>query len=186
MTTHAVQPLFSTPVYQNQPHSKAATRRLVVAQALDQSPVEALISELQAHAQPLQVLAIGGTETARDALQVAASQAELVQMLHAALRSAPVGTRLYLCGDEAFIWQCREIACHAGMLNEEIELFCAGSRRQLYCVHCSALQDIADQTEVACANCGVNLLVRAHFSQRLGAYMGVCLDPNNVRGEVRP
>ena len=60
MTTHAVQPLFSTPVYQNQPHSKAATRRLVVAQALDQSPVEALTSELQAHAQPLQVLAIGG------------------------------------------------------------------------------------------------------------------------------
>jgi hypothetical protein len=40
------------------------------------------------------------------------------------------------------------------------------------------MQDIGSETECSCRHCGVKLFVREHFSQRLGAYMGVCLDPD--------
>ena len=31
-------------------------------------------------------------------------------------------------------------------------------------------------TPVACSHCGVKLTVRDHYSRRLGAFMGVCVD----------
>jgi DNA-directed RNA polymerase subunit RPC12/RpoP len=186
MSTQAVQPLFSTPVYQRQPHELPATRRLLVSQTLEHAEVDALLAALQAHAEPLQVLALGDSRGAGEGRELFAAQAPLEQQLRALLRAAPVGTRLYLCGDESFIWQCCEIARQAGLQGEEVELFRLGARRRLYCVHCFTLQDIAADAEVACACCGVRLLVRAHFSQRLGAYMGVCVDPDNLRGEARP
>lgn len=186
MSTQAVHPLFSTPVYQRQPHALPATRRLLVSQSLEHAEVDTLIAALQAHAEPLQVLALGDRHAAGEGRELFAAQASLEQQLQALLRAAPVGTRLYLCGDESFIWQCCEIARQAGLQGEEVELFRLGARRQLYCVHCFTLQDIADDAEVACSCCGVRLQVRAHFSQRLGAYMGVCVDPSNLRGEARP
>lgn len=186
MSTQAVHPLFSTPVYQRLPHELPATRRLLVSQTLEQAAVDALLAALQAHAEPLQVLALDDSCGAGEGCELFAAQAPLEQRLRALLRAAPVGTRLYLCGDESFIWQCCEVARQAGLQGEEVELFRLGARRRLYCVHCFTLQDIAADAEVACACCGVRLLVRAHFSQRLGAYMGVCLDPNNLRGEARP
>lgn len=187
MSTQAVHPLFSTPVYQRLPHQLPATRRLLVSQTLEHAEADALLAALQAHAEPLQVLALGdNSRVAGEGCELFAAQAALEQQLRALLRAAPVGTRLYLCGDESFIWQCCEVARQAGLQGEEVELFRLGARRRLYCVHCFTLQDIADEAEVACACCGVHLLVREHFSQRLGAYMGVCVDPSNLRGEARP
>ncbi len=36
---------------------------------------------------------------------------------------------------------------------------------------------------VICSHCGLNLLVRDHFSYRLGAFQGVCIDAE-VPGEA--
>ena len=67
----------------------------------------------------------------------------------------------------------------AGLLGDEIELFKQGARRRLYCVHCGHFQDIGSEGECTCGQCRVKLFVREHFSQRLGAYMGVCIDPDS-------
>ena len=64
-------------------------------------------------------------------------------------------------------------------LGDEIELFKQGARRRLYCVHCGHFQDIGSEGECTCGQCRVKLFVREHFSQRLGAYMGVCIDPDS-------
>lgn len=99
------------------------------------------------------------------------------------LSAAPVGTRLYVCGDEGFLWRVYRLARHSGLLSEEIELFRSGRSRELYCVHCTHQQSIGEEVEATCQGCGVRLMVREHFSQRLGAYMGVCLDPDHPRAE---
>jgi DNA-directed RNA polymerase subunit RPC12/RpoP len=105
--------------------------------------------------------------------------------LQVLLSQAPAGTRLYAVGDESFLWQAQRTARQAGLLVDEIELFKQGTRRRLYCVHCSGFQDVADEGECTCSHCGLRLLVREHFSQRLGAYMGVCLNPDQPYAEAR-
>lgn len=186
MSTQAVQPLFSTPVYQQQPEALPAVRRVLVSQTFDHPDSTALRASLQALDAPLQVLVLADQDASALGCECCADQKRLQQALLAQLQATAVGTRLYLCGDEAFIWQCRALARQAGMLDEEIEQFRLGSRRALYCVHCATQQEITDADQVDCAGCGVRLQVRAHFSRRLGAYMGVCLNPNQPRGESRP
>jgi hypothetical protein len=119
-----------------------------------------------------------------DTLCAAESSARFTVRVQQWLAKAVVGARVYVCGDESFIWQVHGLARQAGLLNEDIELFKCGETRKLFCVHCAALQDIDESTTVSCQNCGVHLFVREHFSQRLGAYMGVCLNPDYPLGET--
>lgn len=188
MTTHAPQAMASTPLYQLQPQPVPAARRLLVCQSLSLPEVEALQSTLAQFAEPLQVLTLSCADEGATVCPVERfdQPQALRERLQALLAEAPVGTRVYLCGDEVFLWDCRQLAEEAGLLDEEIELFRTGARRRLYCVHCATFQDIADEALAECASCGVQLLVRSHFSRRLGAYMGVCSDPNLPRAEVRP
>ncbi|EXJ12957.1 MULTISPECIES: dimethylamine monooxygenase subunit DmmA family protein [Nitrincola] len=103
-----------------------------------------------------------------------------------ALHSTSVGSHLAICGDERFIWACWSVASQAGWLNDEMTLLKTEDVRNLYCVHCGHIQAISTQTEAECQSCQVQLFVRDHFSQRLGAYMGVCLDANQpYGGEVK-
>lgn len=102
---------------------------------------------------------------------------QLTQALAALLHSGQVGLHLELHGDEAFIWTLHAVARNAGLLNDEIVLHCTREEgRTLFCVHCATLQTGTAATLQACAHCGVVLEVRRHFSERLGAYLGVCAD----------
>ena len=189
MTTHAPQAMASTPLYQQQPQPAPAARRLLVCQSFARPEVEALRSALAQFAEPLQVLTLSsaaGEPRVGHSVERFDQPQALRERLQALLAEAPVGTRVYLCGDEVFLWDGRQLAEEAGLLDEEIELFRTGARRRLYCVHCATFQDIADEAFAECASCGLHLLVRTHFSRRLGAYMGVCSDPNLPRAEVRP
>jgi hypothetical protein len=101
------------------------------------------------------------------------------RQLKALLDAAAVGTRLYVLGDEAFLWRVHGMARTAGMHSEEIDLIHSGpALRRVFCVHCGCVQDSGPQAEVCCINCQVRLGVREHFSQRLGAYLGVCENPD--------
>lgn len=101
------------------------------------------------------------------------------QQLKGLLHAAAVGTHLYILGDEAFLWHVHGMAHAAGMHNEEIDLIESGpTKRRVYCVHCARLQDSGPEGQVACIHCHVVLGVREHFSQRLGAYLGVCDNPD--------
>jgi hypothetical protein len=163
----------SKPTYAPAPNILARGACLLVSQAQG-LPIEASIRQ-----QLLQ------TSSALDTLCAAESGVTFTARVQQWLAQAAVGARLYVCGDESFVWQVHGLARQVGMLNEDIELFKCGATRKLFCAHCAALQDIDESTTVACQNCGVHLYVREHFSQRLGAYMGVCLNPDYPLGEMQ-
>lgn len=173
MTASSAEPLFSTPRYATEASGHAASRRIVVAQQ-----ARAAVALLDAPA-PTRMLCLGETLTTSVDQEGLPSIEALYLRLQMLLEQAQAGTRLYVCGDESFLWHVYRLARHAGLLADEIELFRQGERRRLYCVHCGHFQDIGSEGESSCGQCRVKLLVREHFSRRLGAYMGVCIDPDS-------
>lgn len=174
MSTEVVEAMSSKPVYGAVVAGLATGRRLLLTQTIGQAERMGLLEQLAHDGQLLELLCPAADEGVFEAR---------VQSL---LADAAVGARLYVCGDESFIWRAHALARQAGLLDEEIELFNTGEQRTLYCVHCATLQVIGDQGQADCAGCGVRLLVREHFSRRLGAYMGVCLDPDHPHAEGQP
>lgn len=172
MTASSAEPLFSTPRYATEASRHSASRRIVVAQQ-----ARAAVALLDDPA-PTLLLCLGETLPGSAEQEGLPGIEALYLRLQMLLEKAQAGTRLYVCGDESFLWHVYRLARHAGLLADEIELFKQGSRRRLYCVHCTHFQDIGEEGECNCVQCGVKLLVREHFSQRLGAYMGVCIDPD--------
>lgn len=111
----------------------------------------------------------------------------LQQALAAHLHHSHVGTHLHVQGDEAFLWALRTVAADAGLLSEEITLHLeTATARSVFCVHCAHVQSATEADRHTCCQCAVVLEVRAHFSRRLGAYIGVCADADQPCGEVRP
>jgi dimethylamine monooxygenase subunit C len=169
----------SLPQYQALRIREDARQHLVVVQAdalakiaafMATLPVEPALSTLLVHGHP--------SATAR-AVSFFPAHEELERHLLATLDGAAIGLRLYVCGSEAFIWRIRRVACGAGMLPEEITSELDAATRSVYCVHCSASHVYDALPEVECAGCGINLSVRQHFSQRIGAYLGVCADADH-------
>ena len=172
--------IFSKPRYRTVASVQPARRRLVVAQ-------DAVFAvPLLGDPASTQLLSLGEKRLAGVAQEHLADAAALRLRLQRLLEQAVVGTRLCAVGDEAFLWDIYRLARQTGLLDIEIELFQSGARRRLYCVHCATFQDIDEQSEACCSGCGVRLSVREHFSSRLGAYLGVCLDPSFPYGGVRP
>lgn len=180
MTESTAAPLFSTPCYAREASVSPVSMRFVVAQ--DAASATMLLD----HPVSTVLLSLSGELLAGVEHEQLAHSEALCLRLQVLLSQAPAGTRLYAVGDESFLWQAQRTARQAGLLVDEIELFKQGTRRRMYCVHCSGFQDIADEGECTCSHCGVRLLVREHFSQRLGAYMGVCLNPDQPYAEARP
>lgn len=181
MSVEAAGVVRSKPVYAAVPLVLSAGRRLLVAQDATLAEAADLHGQLSADGQALELLSLRDGDGVHDH-----GDPQLLEMrLLTLLSAAPVGTRLYVCGDESFVWRIYRLARHCGLLAEEIELVKTGSCRELYCVHCATQQSIGSEGEVTCSGCGVRLLVREHFSRRLGAYMGVCLDPDQPHGEGR-
>lgn len=114
---------------------------------------------------------------AADIVQTLPSIATLLVRLNANLANATMGTRLYATGTEGFIGQVMQLALahdidHRSVLTEH-----RGSRaRRVQCVHCKGITEGVTTSIAACAHCGLGLLVRDHYSRRLGAFMGVAAD----------
>lgn len=186
MSVEEAVAMYSKPAYPALPSLLGAGRRLLVIQNASLAEAARLHEQLSADGQPLELASLHG-EAARTGQQVSCGAFALLEVrLLILLSSAPVGTRLYICGDESFLWQVSRLARESGLLDEEIERVKVGSARELYCVHCATQQCIGTETTVICSGCGVHLMVREHFSRRLGAYMGVCLDAQRPHGEGRP
>lgn len=104
---------------------------------------------------------------------------DFARRLQQVLASATVGSHLYLMGDEAFMWRIHSLARNAGLDDQEIDftqtLF---GPRQVYCVHCGLTQAAPATAALTCLGCEVELEIREHFSRRLGAYIGVCRNPD--------
>lgn len=112
---------------------------------------------------------------------------DFARRLQHVLASATVGCRLYLRGDEAFVWRVHGEARAAGLEDDEINIPCATpGLRQVYCAHCGLTQAVGPDAVLNCIGCNVGLEVRAHFSRRLGAYLGVCIDPDQPYAAFQP
>lgn len=161
---------FSVPHYrQAVPKASALHHLLVLQTAVDQFPesLQAFVRDL-----PRPIL-------------LSADSDGFDKHLNTLLYAAPIGSHLYVLGDEAFLWQVHVTAQAAGMLSAEIDLIdCGPAQRRVFCVHCGLIQQRPAVAQLNCAGCQVQLGIREHFSKRLGAYMGVCENPDQPYEQV--
>jgi predicted RNA-binding Zn-ribbon protein involved in translation (DUF1610 family) len=80
--------------------------------------------------------------------------------------------------------QAQNEAMKAGIPHTAIQTEHRGSvARRMQCVHCKGITENVETDPFVCSHCGLNLFVRDHYSRRLAAYQGVCIDaedPGNV------
>ncbi|MDB5397857.1 MAG: hypothetical protein JWM91_5363 [Rhodospirillales bacterium] len=101
----------------------------------------------------------------------------LLFRLNGVLTTASMGTRLYASGTEGFIGQVIQLGLSHGVDHHSIITEHRGSlARRVQCTHCKGIIENVTTNVATCAHCGVNLLVRDHYSRRLGAFMGVSAD----------
>ncbi len=112
-----------------------------------------------------------------DSLYEGPSIAAVLPRLAQSLATARMGTRVYLAGTEGLIGQAMRLALEAGIDHAAIETEHRGSlRRRVQCVHCKGITaDVTTQPAV-CGHCGLHLFVRDHYSRRIAAFQGVCID----------
>lgn len=112
------------------------------------------------------------------------SYAASVQRLRHVLENAHQGLQVYLTGTEGLIGQAQNEAMQAGIPHTSIQTEHRGSvARRMQCVHCKGITEDVMTDPFVCSHCGLNLFVRDHYSRRLAAYQGVCIDaedPGNV------
>jgi dimethylamine monooxygenase subunit C len=93
------------------------------------------------------------------------------------LANARMGTQVYLAGTEPLVGQAMKVALEAGIDHTSMQTEHRGSEaRRVQCVHCKGITDNVTTQPVACSHCGLVLLVRDHYSRRLAAFQGVCID----------
>lgn len=106
------------------------------------------------------------------------------QRIIKAFEDAKMGLQVYLAGTEGLMGQAQQAAMQAGVPHTAIQTEHRGSiARRMQCVHCKGITEDVETDSFVCAHCGLNLFVRDHYSRRLAAYQGVCIDaedPGNV------
>ncbi len=112
------------------------------------------------------------------------SYAAAVQRIKHTLAEAKMGLQVYLTGTEGLMGQAQNEAMQAGIEFNAIQTEHRGSiARRMQCVHCKGITEDVETDPFVCSHCGLNLFVRDHYSRRLAAYQGVCIDaedPGNV------
>ena len=95
-----------------------------------------------------------------------------------------MGLQVYLTGTEGLMGQAQNEAMTAGIPHSAIQTEHRGSvARRMQCVHCKGITEDVMTDPFVCSHCGLNLFVRDHYSRRLAAFQGVCVDaedPGNV------
>ncbi len=103
----------------------------------------------------------------------AAAQSRLAKVL----ADAHMGLQIYAAGTEGLMAQVAARAQAAGLPYEAVQMEHRGSlARRVQCVHCKGVTENVTLDPFVCSHCGLNLFVRDHFSRRLAAFQGVCID----------
>ncbi len=112
-----------------------------------------------------------------DITWTAAGLQPLLGRLRVCLDNATMGMRIYIAGTEGFIGQVIQVALDFGVDFNSLRTEHRGSlARRVQCVHCKGVTDNVTRTPFVCSHCGLKLLVRDHYSRRLGAFQGVNVD----------
>lgn len=136
--------------------------------------------------------ATGATYTARlealspAQLYVGPSYPAALPRLRKALADAHMGLQIYLAGTEGLMGQAMQEAIAAGYPAGAIQTEHRGSlARRMQCVHCKGITEDVTTDPFVCSHCGLNLFVRDHYSRRIAAFQGVCIDAEDP-GQVPP
>lgn len=176
----------SRPAYAPLRHQPEAGRHWLVLDgpSMDHALLTSLTNAFAPVAQRLQVWWIGHVAQVIS-LSPVTVLGNLPELTSALTDQGPlrVSDRLFVQGNEPFVWSVFLAARQLGLAEGQIQLAHAGSqRRRVWCTHCHGLTEGVSTSTVACAGCGRELLVRDHFSRRHGAFMGVMVDAE-VPGE---
>jgi hypothetical protein len=105
------------------------------------------------------------------------SIASALPRLRQTLETAHMGLRVYLSGTEGLIGQAMQAALEAGIDHTSIQTEQRGSlARRVQCVHCKGITENVTTQPATCSHCGLLLLVRDHYSRRIAAFQGVCIN----------
>ncbi|MBA3236579.1 MAG: hypothetical protein H0T59_11430 [Chloroflexi bacterium] len=116
-----------------------------------------------------------------DDYREATNEAAALTAFRASLETARMGTQVYVAGTENFIAQVVQTALDAGLDLGAIGADHRGSlERRVQCVHCKAITEHVTTQPVSCSGCGLSLLVRDHYSRRIGAFQGVAIDAEEL------
>ena len=89
---------------------------------------------------------------------------------------------------KGLIGEAMQVALDAGIDHTAICTEQRGSLvRRMQCVHCKGISENVTTQPSQGAHCGLWLLVRDHYSRRLGAFQGVCIhaeEPDNIPAAV--
>lgn len=121
-------------------------------------------------------------------LHIAPSYDASVPRLRRVLADAHMGLQVYLAGTEGLVGQAQNEAMAAGIPLGAIQTEHRGSvARRMQCVHCKGITEDVITDPFVCSHCGLHLFVRDHYSRRLAAFQGVCVDaedPGNIPDPV--
>lgn len=93
------------------------------------------------------------------------------------LQGAKMGVRVYAAGSEPLIGSVVQAAMQNGIDHMSVRCEHRGSlKRRVQCVHCKGMIEDVTVNPVQCPHCGLHLLVRDHYSRRLAAFQGVCIN----------
>lgn len=102
---------------------------------------------------------------------------ELLDALGRLLVRATMGTRLYAAGSEGFVGRVIRTGVEHGIDHRSVLTEHAGSlARRVQCVHCKHVGEQVTVSHFECEGCGRLLFVRDHYSRRLAAFQGVCVN----------
>jgi dimethylamine monooxygenase subunit C len=177
-----VKGIKSRPVYTGLTIDENAKRHIF---AIEGEGVEAVLDQVKANGSAFlatsEFLCVG-TATCLEALKPhdlwnAPTIPILLYRLRAMLQNAKMGLRLYIAGTEGFIGQVMQVAIECGIDFNSIRTEHRGSEaRRVQCVHCKGITDDVKTSPFICTHCGLSLLVRDHYSRRIAAFQGVCID----------
>ena len=105
------------------------------------------------------------------------SYAAALPRLRKVLADAHMGLQVYLAGTEGLIGQALLEVTQAGLTRDAVQTEHRGSLvRRVQCVHCKGVTENVHTDPFRCSHCGLNLFVRDHYSHRVAAFQGVCID----------
>ncbi|WBT37148.1 dimethylamine monooxygenase subunit DmmA family protein [Hyphomicrobium sp. DMF-1] len=120
-------------------------------------------------------------------VEVACSLDAAIAQLREILSGASMGLRLYAAGSEPLIGSVVQAGAENFIDPLSVRTEHRGSlMRRVQCVHCKGMTENVVTNPVKCAHCGLLLLVRDHYSRRLAAFQGVCINAEDPSDSPEP
>lgn len=122
-----------------------------------------------------------------DRLDVLAGADQVLDALNGLLSRAAMGTRLYAAGSEGFVGRVVRLGIDHGIDHKSVLTEHMGSlARRVQCVHCKSFTEHVTTSIFECHGCGTLLFVRDHYSRRLAAFQGVCVNAEDPTQRPAP